>query len=203
MESGLSSANTLMKSSSMTTNIPKWRMKPMAEYSYKDIITGKDIITDQVKDSDIIGAEGYFAGDLKTIVDSFDDKTFPDSLLEGTLETVSDVGRFRRKEDGIYFDYFIRKKEAAKRYVPFDLSDAVVREQLWGKRIVIDDSYTVGETSFRRDVHSIITGFIFCMDGEPKDYWMIIAGDCTLTAEEALERAHFYDETPCGKLVEE
>ena len=83
----------------------------MSEYAFADIITGKDILTDQVKDEDIIGTKGYFAGDLKTIVDSFDDNTFPDSLLEGTLETVSYIGRFRRKEDGIYFDYFIRKKE--------------------------------------------------------------------------------------------
>ena len=87
----------------------------MSEYAFADIITGKDILTDQMKDEDIIGTKGYFAGDLKTIVDSFDDNTFPDSLLEGTLETVSYIGRFKRKEDGIYFDYFIRKKEPSYR----------------------------------------------------------------------------------------
>ena len=105
----------------------------MSEYAFADIITGKDILTDQVEDKDIIGAKGYFASDLKTIVDSFDDNTFPDSLLEGTVETVSYVGRFKRKEDGIYFDYFIRKKEPEKKYVPFDLSKEEDRDALRGK----------------------------------------------------------------------
>ena len=174
----------------------------MSEYAFADIITGKDILTDQVEDKDIIGAKGYFANDLKTIVDSFDDNTFPDSLLEGTVETISYVGRFKRKEDGIYFDYFIRKKEP--KYVPFDLSDAAVREQLWGKRIVIKDEYIISdEQRFLREIHSIITGFTYCPEGEPKDDWTIWAGDYPLTAEEALEKAHFYDESPCGKLVEE
>lgn len=97
----------------------------------------------------------------------------------------------------------IRKKEPEKKYVPFDLSDAAVREQLWGKRIVINASYTVGNENIFREIHSTITGFTCCQDGEPKDDWTIDAGDYSLTAQEALEKAHFYDESPCGKLVEE
>ena len=81
----------------------------MSDYAFADIITGKDILTDQVREADIIGAKGYFTSDFKIIVDSFDDNTFPDPLLEGTFEAVSYDGRFKRKETGIYCDFFIRK----------------------------------------------------------------------------------------------
>ena len=172
----------------------------MPEYTFADIITGKDILTDLVKDKDIVGARGYFTDNLQTIVDSLDDETFPDPLLEGTVETVSYAGRFKRKADGEYYSYFIRKKEP--KYVPFDLSDAAVREGLWGKRIIINEPYSIGEKPCKREVHSMITGFTYCMDGEPKDDWTINAGECSLNAEEALEYAHFYDSTPCGRLVE-
>ena len=161
--------------------------------------TYADVIIDPEDPRVEIGAEYYFADNPRTVLSLLEDhKAIPKKLAK---VAPNDSFPFFA-EGGCAWAGLIRKKEKKKLYVPFDLSDAVVREQLWGKRIVIDDSYTVGETSFRRDVHSIITGFIFCMDGEPKDYWMIIAGDCTLTAEEALERAHFYDETPCGRLAE-
>lgn len=71
------------------------------------------------------------------------------------------------------------------------------------KRIIINEPYSIGGKPYKREVHSMITGFTYCMDGEPGDDWVINAGECSLNAEEALEYAYFYDETPCGKLVEE
>lgn len=157
----------------------------MAEYAFADIITGKDILADQVKDKDIIGAKGYFASDFKTIVDSFDDKTFPDSLLEGTLETVSYVGRFRRKEDGIYFDYFIRKKEPEKKWVPFDLTKEEDRNRLKGKWIKRKDT---GDEDL---IISFSDDSVFIA---PDQYW---------GAERLLSLCVFDDGSSCGKEVEE
>ena len=159
----------------------------MSEYAFADIITGKDILTDQVEDKDIIGAKGYFASDLKTIVDSFDDNTFPDSLLEGTVETVSYVGRFKRKEDGIYFDYFIRKKEPEKYYIPFNLSNKEDRARLRGVWIRPKD-----EPLLEYQIYAIESDHIF-----------IWAGDGYLTPKELLDNWTFEDGTPCGKLIKE
>ena len=52
----------------------------------------------------------------------------------------------------------------------------------------------------------MITGFTFCTGEESEGSegdWEINAGECSLNAEEALKYAYFYDETPCGRLVEE
>ena len=155
----------------------------MSEYAFADIITGKDILTDRVEDKDIIGAKGYFASDLKTIVDSFDDNTFPDSLLEGTVETVSYVGRFKRKEDGIYFDYFIRKKEPEKKYVPFDLSKEEDRLKLCGLWVKSkrrpDECYSICGVS---------SHLVFISGLTPGS-----------TPEEFLRDFNFLDGSPCGE----
>lgn len=152
----------------------------MSEYAFADIITGKDILTDQVEDKDIIGAKGYFANDLKTIVDSFDDNTFPDSLLEGTVETISYVGRFKRKEDGIYFDYFIRKKEP--KYVPFDLMKEEDRARLRGAWLRL-----------KEHSNEVMVKAIYPFIGR-----VSIDNDEVIT-EFLLENYEFIDGTPCGK----
>ena len=168
----------------------------MAEYTYKDVIIDPE--DPRVE----IGAK-YWVG-----------KTPTEVLLNARAEAVTIILSYVDETlfapfvasalDGEGFSCLIRKKEPEKKYVPFDLSDAVVREQLWGKRIVIKDEYIIGnELRFPREIHSIIIGFTYCPEGEPKDDWTIDAGDYSLTAEEALEKAFFYDETPCGKLVEE
>lgn len=158
----------------------------MAEYTYADIITGKDILTDQVEDKDIIGAKGYFASDLKTIVDSFDDNTFPDSLLEGTVETISYVGRFKRKEDGIYFDYFIRKKEP--KYVPFDLMKEEDRARLRGAWVRYREIPNI-----EKQINGLNATYVFL-------YGMENQG---ISPKELNELWEFVDGSPCGKLVEE
>ena len=158
----------------------------MAEYSFKDIITGKDIITDQVKDSDIIGAEGYFTNDLQDIVDSLDYDSSLDALPKGTLETVTYSGRFKKKEDKEYYEYFILKKESVKKYVPFDLSKEEDRARLRGAWLRLKEHSNeemvkaiypfIGRVSI--DNEEVITEFL-------------------------LENYEFVDGTPCGKLVEE
>lgn len=160
----------------------------MSEYAFADIITGKDILTDQVKDKDIIGAKGYFASDFKTIVDSFDDKTFPAPLLEGTLEAVSYNGRFKRKEDGIYFDYFIHKKEPVKKYVPFDLSREEDRARLRGAWVREKEA-----PFLEQEIAGLATNvaLVFLND-------VVSVGVANL-----LEEYEFVDGTPCGKLVED
>lgn len=156
----------------------------MSKYAFADIITGKDIFTDQVKDKDIIGAKGYFANDLKTIVDAFDDNTFPESILEGTLETVSYAGRFKREEDGIYFNYFILKKEP--KYVPFDLSKEEDRARLRGAWVRIKGSQLE---------HQIV--------GLAANVQIVFIPDVvSVEVKELLEGYEFIDGTPCGKLVE-
>ena len=164
----------------------------MAEYSYKDIITGKDIITDQVKDSDIIGAKGYFTNDLQDIVDSLDYDSSIDALPKGTLETVTYSGRFKRKEDKEYYEYFILKKESVKKYVPFDLSDSEVRKSLRGKWIKNKDNHfeiCITDFSHQGHVGNTIRADIYRANG--------------MEADELLNYWMFDDGTPCGRLVEE
>ena len=171
----------------------------MSEYTYKDVIIDPD--DPRVE----IGKEYYF-GETPTNLLFLIGR----GLLAQKLSRINPDAVFNpfviEDDEGNIDDApcIIRKNEPKKKYVPFDLSDAVVREQLWGKRIVIKDEYVIrAEQRFPREIHSIITGFTYCPEGEPKDDWTIWVGDYSLTAEEALEKAFFYDETPCGVLVEE
>ena len=172
------------------------------EYTENDIIT--DVSDPRLKDA--IGKTVYVAHKLYgSIVDNANNN---DSAHKGVLVNLGyDPSHpFEvHTELGLHWDRIILSKNQPPRrhYVPFDLSDAVVREQLWGKRIVINASYMAGNENIFREIHSTIIGFTCCQDGEPKDDWTIDAGDYSLTAEEALEKAYFYDETPCGRLVEE
>ncbi len=166
----------------------------MAEYTYKDVIIDPE--DPRVE----IGKEYYF-GDNPTSLLYGVQHNWPIRKLEDVSNQAPSISPFY--DGSSFFACVIRKKEPEKKYVPFDLSDAAVREKLWGKRIVINEPYSIGGKPFKREVHSMITGFTYCMDGEPKDDWVINAGECSLNAEEALEYAYFYDETPCGKLAEE
>lgn len=176
------------------------------EYTENDIIT--DVSDPRLKDA--IGKTVYVAHKLYgSIVDNANNN---DSAHKGVLVNLGyDPSHpFEvHTELGLHWDRIILSKNQPPRrhYVPFDLSDAVVREQLWGKRIVINEPYSIiaGKT-FKREIHSMITGFTFCTGEEsegPEGDWEINAGECSLNAEEALKYAHFYDETPCGRLVEE
>ena len=166
----------------------------MAEYTYKDVII--DPNDPRVE----IGKEYYYCDNPSTCLEraNKDDVAHLAVLEKVYLDAIEHFFI-----DDAYSICIIRKKEPEKKYVPFDLSDAVVREQLWGKRIIINASCIAGDGAIFREIHSTIIGFTCCQDGEPKDDWTIDVGDYSLTAEEALEKARFYDESPCGKLVEE
>ena len=168
----------------------------MPEYTYKDVIIDPE--DPRVE----IGEKYYFALRADICIDyANSDKAV--NFLDA-IDTSGNSYPFIIAQKA--YPFIIRKKEIVRHYVPFDLSDAVVREQLWGKRIVINDPYSVAGKTFKREVHSMITGFTFCTGEEsegPEGDWEINAGECSLNAEEALKYAHFYDETPCGRLVEE
>ena len=167
----------------------------MAKYTYADVIIDPE-------DPRVEFGKEYYFGDFPKEALEYANKNGRGALLED-IDLVSNFPFLMENFDESV-PCLIRKKEPEKKYVPFDLSDAVVREQLWGKRIVIKDEYIIGnEQRFPREIHSMITGFTYCPEGEPKDDWTIDAGDYSLTAEEALEKAFFYDGSPCGKLVEE
>lgn len=167
----------------------------MAEYTYKDVIIDPE--DPRVE----IGKEYYFGATPREALE-YARANGRGAFLEDVDLVMPEPFLIENFEKA--YPCIIRKKETEKKYVPFDLSDAVVREQLWGKRIVIKDEYIIGnELRYPREIHSIIIGFTYCPEGEPKDDWTIDAGDYSLSAEEALEKAFFYDETPCGKLVEE
>ena len=172
------------------------------EYTENDIIT--DVSDPRLKDA--IGKTVYVAHKLYgSIVDNANNN---DSANKGVLVNLGyDPSHpFEvHTELGLHWDRIILSKNQPPRktYAPFDLSDAVVREQLWGKRIVINDPYSIAGKAFKREVHSMITGFTFSTGIDSEGDWEINAGECSLNAEEALKYAYFYDETPCGRLVEE
>lgn len=166
----------------------------MPEYTYKDVIIDPE--DPRAK----IGERYYFGDTPKAALECA--RANGEGVLLEDIEI--DLPKpFATCDYEEAYPCIIRKKDPKKRYMPFDLSDAAVREELWGKRIIINEPYSIGGKPYKREVHSMITGFTYCMDGEPKDDWTINAGECSLNAEEALEYAHFYDSTPCGRLVEE
>ena len=124
------------------------------------------------------------------MVDSFYDNTFPDSLLEGTVETISYVGRFKRKEDGIYFDYFIRKKEPKKKYVPFDLTNDEDRAKLRGAWVRIRDYPNI-----EYQIIAMSYGYVFIDSKQSLNQ--------AIDTEELFRQYEFIDDTPCGRLVED
>ena len=181
------------KSKHSEKSVDMRRRKPMSEkYTYADVIIDPEDPRVEV------GKEYYFASVIASLLVYANG-----DCMAKDLKSIRKGSNYPFADGISNYMCIIRKKEPEKKYVPFNLSDAVVREQLWGKRIVINASCTAGDETIFREIHSTITGFTCCQDGEPKDDWTIDAGDYSLTAEEALEKAHFYDESPCGKLVEE
>ena len=83
----------------------------MAEYTYDDIITAKDMLTGKVRKEDLIGKDGWFTdvpGNLKRAIDKDD----MDILVSGTLDQIDDARvRFFSEKDTPW-DYFIPKKES-------------------------------------------------------------------------------------------
>ena len=118
------------------------------------------------------------------------------------VKRIAEIHSGIQLDDNFYYPFFVLEKVKEK-YVPFDLSDALVRERLLGKRIVIKAPYRMGKRNVPREIHSVIIGFTFYPDNLPEARWEINIGPYWFTAEEALKQAHFHDMTPCGELVED
>ena len=152
----------------------------MAEYTYKDVII--DPNDPRVE----IGKEYYF-GDFPKEVLEYANKNGRGALLED-IDLVSNFPFLMENFDESA-PCLIRKKEAKKKYIPFDLSDPEVRKSLRGKWINDGDRE-----------ESQITGFFLDSD----DDWCVTAGnDGYIYAIALCSSWKFDDGTPCGRLVEE
>lgn len=169
----------------------------MAEYTYKDVIIDPE-------DPRVEIGKEYFFGDC------------PSSLLWGARTgweamALDRVCKDAPSEDPFYngsarFQCIIRKKEAKKKYVPFDFDKPEVRRELMGKTII--NKYGLdGDGEFRE---VMIVGFMNKSD-EDRDCWSSngdTKGTIAMTvegyfhADELLKECTFLDGSPCGKLVE-
>ena len=155
----------------------------MAEYTYKDVIIDPD--DPRVE----IGKEYYFGCLPRDVLK----KANTNSSLIGELKEI-------RKEDNfpfVFMDFtdgrscIIRKKEPEKRYVPFDLSDKKVRDELRGKWIIPKGHSDSIETQ------------ITLFGSQMTEYGKIWCVDMDITPDKLLASWTFIDGTPCGKLVEQ
>lgn len=151
----------------------------MAEYTYADVII--DPYDPRVE----IGKEYYF-GDG------------PSHLLWSVrtgweARTLVKVCKDAPSEDPFYngsarFQCIIRKKEPDKRYVPFDLSDKKVRDELRGKWII--------PKGHSGSIEKQITLF----GSQMTEYGKIWCVDMDITPDKLLASWTFIDGTPCGIL---
>ena len=147
--------------------------------------TYKDVIIDPEDPRVEIGKEYYF-GDFPKEALEYANKNGRGALLED-IDLVSNFPFLMENFDESA-PCLIRKKEAKKKYVPFDLDDPIVRQNLklkWIRRK--DNSETKLIWWFWRN----------SFDGK----WVI---DEDIATEELLSDWVFdSDGSPCGKLVEE
>lgn len=152
----------------------------MSEYTYADVIIdpndprveiGKEYYVDMWPSQCIDGANEGKGEVVLTRVDSSEAEPFF-AIIDG-------------EETG--FTCAIRKKEAEKKYVPFDLGDPEIRENLRGNWVVADGD------------EGQISGF-HRFDGEE---WMAAITTGYVTSEMLFDKWKFVDGSPCGRLVEE
>lgn len=149
----------------------------MPEYTYEDIIINP-------KDPRIELGKEYYFGDK------------PKELLKIAREDNSADVLFEVRKDSdepfafasLGYSCIIRKKEPEKKYVPFDLSDKKVRDELRGKWIIPkghSDSIEKQITLFGTQMTEY--GKIWCVETD-------------ITPDKLLTSWTFIDGTPCGKL---
>ncbi len=109
----------------------------------------------------------------KPLGNHFEPKPFSISYLRGT---------------GGDTDFLIRKKEPEKTYVPFDLSDKKVRDELRGKWII--------PKGHSGSIEKQITLF----GSQMTEYGKIWCVDMDITPDKLLASWTFIDGTPCGIL---
>lgn len=156
----------------------------MVEYTYKDVII--DPNDPRVE----IGKE-YYAADYpgRAITRANADGEFGvlKSIGNNTSETPFIIAN---KINDLPWACLIRKKEAKKKYVPFDLNDPEVRKSLRRRWI----KSTNGEYQ--------ISGF-HSFEGEDGEEWSVAITSGYVSPEILYTLWTFDDGTPCGQLVEE
>lgn len=159
----------------------------MADYTYKDIIIDPE-------DPRIeIGAE-YYSGDTPADCialansDKFDGS---DRLIAVDKNRERPFASGSDNESNVLWDVcIIRKKEPKKKYVPFDLSNKEVRDELRGKWII--------PKGHSDSIEKQITLF----GTQMTEYGKIWCVEMDITPDKLLASWTFIDGTPCGKLVE-
>ena len=168
----------------------------MAEYAFKDVITAKDIMTQEISVIDLLGRErkGWFLNSMPEYIDA---NTLHRLHSPRRLVDVNPFSMTPFKDDrGDCYCLFISEKKPGKKYVPFDLSDPKVRKGLRGKVITTED------TPFSRYVEGVINCFELRdtkVDGVDCQCWFMNG----ISAEELMNNWKFEDGSPCGRLVEE
>lgn len=151
-----------------------------------DKYTYADVIIDPEDPRVEIGKEYYF-GNNPILVIRYAKQDSKISNHDGVLREVQGDSDLPFVDDvGFLFPCIIRKKEPENKYVPFDLGDPEVRENLRGKWAVADGD------------EGQISGF-HRFNGEE---WMAAITTGYVTAEGLLDKWKFVDGSPCGRLVE-
>lgn len=150
-----------------------------------DKYTYADVIIDPNDPRVEIGKEYYFEDTAMEVLELAQDNV-GSSILEEIYESDNFPFKFKGVTDG--YACLIRKKEPAKKYVPFDLTKEEDRARLRGAWVREKDSGR--ECS--------ITGLF--LDEKPP---YVEISDEGYSSEYLLENYEFVDGTPCGKLVEE
>ena len=151
----------------------------MSEYTYADVIIDPD--DPRVE----IGAEYYFGNNPSCLLRSISQLSASEGTLvmkDSAIEAQSSPFMSSENE---WFVCLIRKKEAKKKYVPFDLSNEEDRAKLRGAWIK----------------YKFAPGYEYQITAVEIDS-LFIHGD-EHSPESLLEKCLFIDGTPCGKLVEE
>ena len=153
----------------------------MAEYTYADVIIDPE--DPRVE----IGKEYYFGNNPSCLLRSISQLSASEGTLvmkDSAIEAQSSPFMSSENE---WFVCLIRKKEAKKKYVPFDLSKEEDRAKLRGAWIRINNY-----PSIEYQITSMNEAYVFC-------------GGLREGINPGLlsARYEFLDGSPCGRLVEE
>lgn len=154
----------------------------MSEYTYKDVIIDPE--DPRVE----IGKEYYFGDNPRDVINKAN-KNKTSLILDSIYKGEINYRPFSFGRNSLdFFPCLIRKKEPEKKYVPFDLDDPIVRQNLKSEWI-------------RRKDNSEAK-LIWWFWRNPIDGKWVINED--IATEELLSDWVFdSDGSPCGKLVEE
>lgn len=150
----------------------------MAEYTYKDVIIDPE-------DPRVEIGKEYFYGDTPRDVL----RRANDNAIEYLCELEASEAGYSFYIDDFPHQCLIRKKEAEKRYVPFDLSKEEDRARLRGAWV---------RHKQNPDRENLITGL-----GDETVDFAVYFGDVAVGTGVLLENFEFVDGSPCGKLMEE